>query len=61
MILPILVYSSNPLIGASKANKERMEHIQSRASRLINNISIANSLPTINHERNKRSAVEVFK
>ena len=61
MILPILLYCSNTLIGASMTNKERMEHIQLRTSRLINNPSTANILPNINHQRNKRCAVEVFK
>ena len=38
-----------------------MEHIQLRASILINNPSTVNILPNINHQRNKRCAVEVFK
>ena len=60
-ILPVLLYCSNIIVGASVTHKTQMENIQSRALRIINNNTNLVSLPTVNHTRNKRCALEVFK
>ena len=61
MILPIFLYCSNISIGISDSHKSKLEKLQNRATRIINGHNGKISLPPINHVRNKRYAIEVFK
>ena len=61
MILPIFLYCSNISIGISDSHKSKLEKLQNRATRIINGHNGKISLPSINHVRNKRCAIEVFK
>ena len=61
MILPIFLYCSNISIGISGSHKSKLEKLQNRATRIINGHNGKISLPSINHVRNKRYAIDVFK
>ena len=61
MILPMFLYCSNISIGISDSHKSKLEKLQNRATRIINGHNGKISLPSINHVRNKRCAIEVFK
>ena len=61
MILPVLLYCNNIVIAAPRTYKIPIENIQSRAIKIINNQTNITRLPSVNHNRNKRCAIEVFK
>ena len=61
MILPLFLYCSNINIGISDSHKSKLEKLQNRATKIINGHNGKISLPSINHVRNKRCAIEVFK
>ena len=48
-------------IGISDSHKSKLEKLQNRATKIINGHNGKISLPSINHVRNKRCAIEVFK
>ena len=61
MILPQMLYSSNIMLGMSNTHKLQFERIRIRVLAIINGKSQRVILPTVNHARNKRCLVEVFK
>ena len=61
MILPIFLYCSKISIGISDSHKSKLDKFQNQATRIINGHNGKISLPSINHVRNKRCAVDVFK
>ena len=61
MILPQMLYCSNIMLGMSNTHKMQFERIRIRVLGLINGQSQRVILPTVNHARNKRCLIEVFK
>ena len=61
MILPQMLYCSNIMLGMSNTHKIQFERIRIRVLGLINGQSQRVILPTVNHARNKRCLIEVFK
>ena len=61
MILPQMLYCSNIMLGMSNTHKLQFERIRIRVLAIINGKSQRVILPTVNHARNKRCLVEVFK
>ena len=61
MILTQMLYCSNIMLGMSNTHKLQFERIQIRVLAIINGKSQRVTLPTVNHARNKRCLVEVFK
>ncbi len=61
MILPQMLYCSNIMLGMSNTHKTQFERIRNRVLAIINGNSQRVQLPTVNHARNKKCLVEVFK
>ena len=61
MILPQMLYCSNVMLGMSNRHKLQFERIRIRVLAIINGNSQRVILPTVNHARNRRCLVEVFK
>ena len=61
MILPQMLYCSNIMLGMSNTHKSQFKRIRNRVLAIINGNSQRVKLPTVNHARNKKCLVEVFK
>ena len=61
MILPQMLYCSNIMLVVSNTHKAQFERIRNRVCAIINGNSQRVKLQTVNHARNTRCLVDVFK